>query len=57
MCKDAKVEGNFTNHSLRATGATLLFDAGVPILIVQKRTGHKSLDALCTYERISPRQE
>lgn len=57
MCKDAKVEGNFTNHSLRATGATLLFDAGVPELVVQKRTGHKSLDALRAYERITPRQE
>ena len=22
MCKDANVKGNFTNHSLRATGAT-----------------------------------
>ena len=57
MCNDAHVEGNFTNHSLRATGATLLFDAGVPEMIVQKRTGHKSLDALPTYERITPRQE
>ena len=57
MCNDAHMEGNFTNHSLRATGATLLFDAGVPEMIVQKRTGHKSLDALRTYVRITPRQE
>ena len=57
MCNDAHVEGNFTNHSLRATGATLLFDAGVPEMIVQKRTGHRSLDALRTYERVTPRQE
>lgn len=57
MCEDADVQGNFTNHSLRATGATLLFDAGVPELIVQKRTGHRSLDALRTYERITPKQE
>ena len=33
------------------------FDVGVPELIVQKRTGHKSLDALRAYERITPRQE
>ena len=57
MCNDAHVEGNFTNYSLRAIGAMLLFDAGVPEMIVQKRTGHKSLDALRTYERITPRQE
>ena len=29
----------------------------MPELIVQKRTGHKSLDALYTYERITPIQE
>ena len=51
------MEGNFTNHSLRAIGATLLFDAGVLEMIIQKRTGHKSLDALRTYERVTPRQE
>ena len=55
MCKDAHMEGNFTNHSLRAIEATLLFDAGVPEMIIQKRTGHKSLDALRTYERVTPR--
>ena len=52
VCEGAEVEGNFTNHSLRAT---LLFDAGVPELIIQEREreqlGQKSLDALCTYER------
>ena len=35
----------------------MLFDAGMPELIVQKRTGHKSLDTLHTYERITLRQE
>ena len=29
MCLEAKIEGNFTNHCLRATGATRLFNAGV----------------------------
>ena len=51
MCADAGVEGNFTNHSLRATGATVLFDAGVPEAVIQKRTGHKSLDSLRTSSR------
>ena len=56
---DARIERNFTNHSLRATGTTALFDAGVPECIIQKRTGHKSLDALRTYmyERVTPFQE
>ena len=30
MCPEANVEGNFNNHSLRATGTTALFDAGCP---------------------------
>ena len=53
MTTEAGLEGlgNFTNHSLRATGATLLYDAGIPEGVIQKRTGHKSLDALRCYER------
>ena len=36
MCRDGGFQGNFTNHSLMATGATTLFDAGVPEVIIQK---------------------
>ena len=56
MCKDASVDGNFTNHSLRATGATVLFNGGVPEHLIQQRTGHKSLGALRLYERPSADQ-
>ena len=51
MTAEAGLEGNFTNHRLRATGTTVLYDAGIPEDIIQKRTGHKSLDALRCYER------
>lgn len=47
----------FTNYSLRATGTTALFDAGIPECIIQKRTGHKSLDSLRTYQRVTLSQE
>ena len=57
MCHNGGFQGNFTNHSLRATGATTLFDAGVPEAIIQKRSGHKSTAALRMYERITPEQE
>ena len=58
MCKEANtIPGNFTNHSLRATGTTALFDAGVQESVIQKRTGHRSLDALRCYERDTPRQQ
>ena len=30
MCQEAKIEGNKTNHSLRATGTTQLYERGVP---------------------------
>ena len=45
------------NHSLRATGTTALFSAGIPECIIQKRTDHRCLDALRTYERVTPAQE
>ena len=43
MCAKAGIEGNSTNHSVRATSTTVLFDARVPEAVIQKRT---SLDAL-----------
>ena len=30
MCLEAGIQGNFSNHSLRASGATELFQSGVP---------------------------
>ena len=45
-----------TNHSLRATAATALFQADVPEKVIQERTGHRSLDALRKYERSTERQ-
>ena len=50
MFSEAKIEGNYTNHSLRTTGASQLFAAKVPEAIIQKRTGHRSLDSLRLYE-------
>ena len=35
-----------SNHSLRASGATEMFKAGVPEKIIQERTGHRSLKLL-----------
>ena len=47
MCEDAGIARQ-TNHSLRATGATTLFhaDVHVPKQIIQKTTGHQSLDTV-----------
>ena len=56
MCEKAGISGEHTNHSLRAYGATTLFQAKVPEKLIQQRTGHKSLDALRQYERTSTAQ-
>ena len=57
MFQEASIVGKFSNHSLRATGATTLFDANVPEAIIQKRSGHSSTRALRMYERMTPQQD
>ena len=46
MCTEAEFDATFTNHSLRAYGATKMFQTKVPEKLIQQRTGHKSLEAL-----------
>ena len=55
MCSDAEIAKK-TNHSLRATGASTMFTAGVPEKIIKNITGHKSSKALEVYERPSTEQ-
>ena len=57
ICTDAGVGGNKTNHSLRATGTTALFTAGVPEKVIQQRSGHLSLQGLRQYEKVSSEQQ
>ena len=57
MFTEAGVDGAFTNHSLRATGATDLFQAGVPEKLIQEFTRHHSIKALRQYERVDVTQK
>ena len=57
MCKLANISGHKINHSLRATGATELYEAEVPEKIIQERTDHRSLECLRMYERTSDKQQ
>lgn len=57
ICEDASVGGQKTNHSLRATGATEMYHAGVPEKVMLERTGHLSLAGLRQYERTSSEQQ
>ena len=47
----------FSNHSLRATAATVLFEANVPEKIVQQSTGHRSLKGSRLYECVSKKPQ
>ncbi len=56
MCEEAGIGERKTNHSLRVTGATSLYNGGVPEREIQQRTGHRSLEALRKYERTGEQQ-
>ena len=57
MCKLPSIPGHHSNHSLGATGATQLYTAGVPEIIIKERTGHRSVECLRSYERTSEKQQ
>jgi len=52
ICAEAKIGGYRTNHSLRATAATRLFDANVDEQLITEVTGHRS-SAVREYKRTS----
>ena len=46
MCERAGINGFKTNHLLRATAATTLFNEGVDEQLIMERTGHHSIDGV-----------
>ena len=54
MGKEMHLEGGLsgrkTNHSLRATGVSHLYHAGVPEKVIQERSWHLSVSGLHQYE-------
>ena len=56
MCSEAGFEGQFTNHSLRATAATRLYAAGVDEQLIAEKTGHRS-SSVRAYKRTSDEQQ
>ena len=56
ICKNAQIPGYKTNHSLRVTSATRLFQKGVDEQLIMCRTGHRSIDGVRKYKRISENQ-
>ena len=56
ICSGSGVQNKYTNHSLRATGATRLFQSGTPENVIMERSGHRSTDGVRQYERVSQYQ-
>ena len=52
LCTSAGLQGRFTNHSLRATAATRLFEAGVDEQLIMQRTGHSTTAGVRSHKRI-----
>ena len=48
---------HYSNHSLRASGASVLFQSEVLEKIIQDFTGHRSVKALRKYERVGNAQQ
>ena len=53
LCRDAGTQGNFTNHSLRATMATRGLLKGIPDKLIMEKTGHRDVRSLQQYQRPS----
>ena len=52
LMEAAEIPGHFTNHSLCASAATRLFEAGVDEQLIMMRTGHSSTSGVRSYKRI-----
>ena len=48
----AGLQGHFTNHSLRATAATRLFEAGIDEQLIMQWTGHSTTADVHSYKRV-----
>lgn len=51
------IEGYKTNHSLKATAATRLFQAGIDEQLIMEKTGHRSLEGVRSYKRTNIKQQ
>ena len=50
IMRKAGFEGHFTNHSLRRSCATQLYEGGVPEQVIVETTGHRSCDGVREYK-------
>jgi integrase len=53
LFKSAGIAGHYSNHSLRATSAIRLFDAGLDEQLIMALTGHTSSAGVRSYKRVT----
>ena len=57
LCSQAGVDGYKTNHFLRVTSATRLFQSGVDEQLIMSRTGHHSIEGVRAYKQVCTEQK
>ena len=57
ICDACGLGRKYTNHSLRATAITRMFEGKIPEKVIADKSGHKSIQGLRCYERISVKQD
>ena len=51
ICSSTGNDTKYTNHSLRATAITRMFNGSIPEKVIAEKSGHKSIKALRCYEK------
>ena len=53
LMREAGIDGYFTNHSLRVTATTRLYDSQIDEASIMQRTGHQSVEGVRAFKRSS----
>ena len=56
LCTNGGIKGRKSNHSLRCTAATRLFQKGTDEQLIMQVTGHRSINGVRSYKRVCPDQ-
>ena len=57
MADEAQLDRKVTNHSLRAYGVTKLYKEKVPEKLIMDRSGHRTIEGVRHYARVSEEQQ
>ena len=57
LCKKAGISGFKINHLLRVTSTTYLFQSEADEQLIMAHTGHRNVDGVCMYKRVSEEQK